>query len=458
MENNVHENKSPWLHGLKRERGEHILTGAKYSDICVLGGGIAGVTTAYFLLKNTNKNIILIEGDKIAHGATGNNGGYAIADFEKEFADIVKENGLNLAREGLKELEEGRDEWEKISEMLNVNSISKKNSIEAFSSSEHFVGMLHEMNLKYGEIKYPFYLIENSSWLEAVPENFKSRINILSINDFKSMLRSEQIDINVYQGFFIQEMGIGNSATFSESLAKYCLENFTDRFSIYEKSFVNSVRLEQNGTIILDSLRGVAIVQELVLCTNGFENFDIYGPYSRRIDAKFHHMVSGLIGYMIGTFRKEKKGENIGGIFYGEEYKFSKSPISAGPYYYYTSRDFNYENSNGELVCIGGPEEHLEDRMIYKRDHAVDKSVYDNLKNFQNNVLNIKEEPTFFWHGLMGYTTTGVRVVGRDRRFNSLYYNLGCNGIGLLPSIAGAKRIGRIFSGEKLPPSIFDPR
>jgi glycine/D-amino acid oxidase-like deaminating enzyme len=39
----------------------------------------------------------------------------------------------------------------------------------------------------------------------------------------------------------------------------------------------------------------------------------------------------------------------------------------------------------------------------------------------------------------------------------SVLYNTGCNGIGILPSIAGGKRIARILKGEILPKSIFDP-
>jgi len=451
-------NISPWLHNLKRERPEHELTGAKYADICVLGGGIAGVSTAYELLKKTDKKIILIEGGKIAHGATGHNGGYAIADFEKKFEDIVRENGLYEARQGLKELDDAVIEWDKISNMLNLRHVDRQPSIEAFSDVEHFVALLHEMHLKYGELKFPFYLIEGSNWIDSVPENFKSHVKILNEEEFKKVLRTQDIDTKIYQGVFIEEMGIGNSAEFSESLAKYCLEKYGDRFQIFENSFVSSIRLEQNGGIILDSLRGVAVVQNLVLCTNGFENFNIYGPYNRSINTIFHHTVSGLIGYMIGSFRKGKVRDEVGGVFFGKEFKYGNDPIKSGPYYYYTNRHFTVDGEDGELVCLGGPELDLEERKVYRKDHEMDKAVSDNLRDFQKKILGVQEEPIFKWHGLMGYTQSGVRVVGRDVRFSNLYYNLGCNGIGLIPSIAGAKRIARLLSGEKLPRSVFDPR
>jgi glycine/D-amino acid oxidase-like deaminating enzyme len=49
-------------------------------------------------------------------------------------------------------------------------------------------------------------------------------------------------------------------------------------------------------------------------------------------------------------------------------------------------------------------------------------------------------------------------VIGTHPRHPELLYNLGCNGVGFLPSICGGQRVARILAGEQLPPSIFDPR
>jgi glycine/D-amino acid oxidase-like deaminating enzyme len=64
----------------------------------------------------------------------------------------------------------------------------------------------------------------------------------------------------------------------------------------------------------------------------------------------------------------------------------------------------------------------------------------------------------FHWHGLMGYNDGRIRVVGANPRHPRVLYNLGCNGVGFLPSTFGGERIARILAGETLPPSIFDPR
>ena len=57
----------------------------------------------------------------------------------------------------------------------------------------------------------------------------------------------------------------------------------------------------------------------------------------------------------------------------------------------------------------------------------------------------------------MAYTDNKIRLVGFEPRNPVLMYNLGCNGVGFLPSIAGGLRIARLHSGHTLQPSIFDP-
>ena len=52
----------------------------------------------------------------------------------------------------------------------------------------------------------------------------------------------------------------------------------------------------------------------------------------------------------------------------------------------------------------------------------------------------------FYWHGWMGYTSNGLRWVGPDADYPHLWYNLACNGIGIVPAIGGAKRIATLMA------------
>ena len=57
----------------------------------------------------------------------------------------------------------------------------------------------------------------------------------------------------------------------------------------------------------------------------------------------------------------------------------------------------------------------------------------------------------------MGYTRNRLRIIGAEPRNPVLLYNLGCNGVGFMPSIFGGHRLARILAGEVFGPSLFDP-
>ena len=59
-------NKSIWLKGIKRKKSNQLKENIN-TDVLIIGGGITGITTAYFL-KGSNLNVTLVEQNKIASG------------------------------------------------------------------------------------------------------------------------------------------------------------------------------------------------------------------------------------------------------------------------------------------------------------------------------------------------------------------------------------------------------
>jgi gamma-glutamylputrescine oxidase len=56
------------------------LEGEATADVCVVGGGIAGCSTALHLAERGYR-VVLLEGKRIAWGASGRSGGQAIFGF-----------------------------------------------------------------------------------------------------------------------------------------------------------------------------------------------------------------------------------------------------------------------------------------------------------------------------------------------------------------------------------------
>jgi len=111
------------------------------------------------------------------------------------------------------------------------------------------------------------------------------------------------------------------------------------------------------------------------------------------------------------------------------------------------------------LISIGGPEEPFEEDL-YSREADYPEYAMQIIDTFIREIYapgrQSSVEYEFTWHGLMGYTQNGVRMVGPEPQNKVLLYNLGCNGVGILPSIMGGRKIARHIAGEVVPPSIFD--
>ena len=133
------------------------------------------------------------------------------------------------------------------------------------------------------------------------------------------------------------------------------------------------------------------------------------------------------------------------------------------PYFYLTRRLYEYNEKKHDLICFGGPQQTLADRAEFRAEEWNYPDEFDTTTDkFIRKLYNLGNDKNieymFTWHGLMGYTPNGVRLVGAEPNNPVLLYNLGCNGVGILPSIFGGERVAKILKGESLPPSIFDPK
>ena len=152
--------------------------------------------------------------------------------------------------------------------------------------------------------------------------------------------------------------------------------------------------------------------EKIVLCTNGFENFYIHDTKDIDIDGKFHHVVQGAVGYMTG-FVSEHPEKYMANYYYDTGKIRGNDPFSSDPYFYVTK-----EILITMLVCFNSQQS-----VVQKCDWIIERYIIENLKqptNYRMLVYDSAEqyfdmtdtEHRFFWHGLMGYTTSGVRLVG----------------------------------------------
>ena len=73
------------------------LIGDHVADVCVIGGGYTGLSTALYLA-NEGVNVLLIESNQIASGASGANGGQVSGGMRRDQFYLEKTLGVDYAK------------------------------------------------------------------------------------------------------------------------------------------------------------------------------------------------------------------------------------------------------------------------------------------------------------------------------------------------------------------------
>ncbi len=453
-------NSSPWLFQLNRVRPVSPLADDAHADITIIGGGIAGVVTAYFILKNTKKNVLLIEAHKVAHGATGHNAGQVTTYFERPIADIAKEYGLEMALEGQASVDSAWGLLEDIYQDANLKTpLMQFTGYAGCGSFESILLHLKDIasQIKGGINKEAMLIAQEASCVKDIPKKYDHCYTLLPHKDILSLLETNNPH---YIAALSKRKGCLNSALFTEELVGYLIFKYNKRFSLAEHAPVKEVVLRKNNAVLLVENKFV-VTKHVILCTNGFEKISIINTEGRDIDKKFHEMVLGSIGYMAGYLDHRDLPPTA--ISYLPDSVQINNTQESDLYFYLTRRPFeNEKKEKHNLICLGGPEVILPEGKEYApKQHPYPKEAQQQIDSFlKKNYTHAPKKIShkFLWHGLMGYTPTGIRSVGFEPRNPVLMYNLGCNGVGIMPSIYGGKRIADLLTGKKLKKSIFDPR
>ncbi len=445
---------SPWIYQLKKERKTEHLREDISTDVVIVGAGIAGISTAFFTLKNTHKHVVIVEKNVLAHGATGHNAGQVVSYFERPFAELVKEFGLEIVVEGQRSIDSA---WSLLEAMyteagLNI-PFSRFLGHAGFSSKEQVLNMLKDIDLKIkGGLQHEEMLIsKNADFIGSIPKQYKKLYKLVPHEEILERLETKKID---FVACISHTKGCINSALFCQEIYSYLAEKYKNRFRMYEDTNVKKVILRHDHAL-LDTETHTIKAGRVVLCTNGFEKFSIINETGLQIDTRFHHLVTGVVGYMSGYLETYDKPPTAVSYITNPDYS------DEDPYFYLTRRMYEYEGKKDyNLICVGGPEFVLPDRKNYMSDFDYPEKAQEDIDTFVKGSYdpspNKSIDYKFTWHGLMGYTPKRVRLIGPEPKNPILLYNLGCNGVGILPSIFGGQRISYLLSGKSLGKSLFD--
>lgn len=457
----MNPNNSPWIKELKRSRPVSALTENTQTQIAVVGGGISGVTTAYFLLKHTNKKVMLIEATKVAHGATGHNAGQITSYFERQISDIAQEFGIEKTAAAQRHVHSA---WDLLEDIYREAKLQiPLSQFAGYAGCKDIAEIL--VHLKNNIIAHHAHLpiermkiARESDVAKEIPPKYA---DLYTLVPHAEILEKLETTDPTFIALITARKGCLNSALFSEEVTGYLLATYPERFSLAEESPVSELIL--NADVADLKIKDLTVTAEqVVLCTNGFEKFKIINNAGADIDPKFHYLVRGSVGYMAAYLEDEQR-DPVAISYLPRTATEKTDAFNAEPYFLLTRRPFeNDKSGQSDLICVAGPEELISDTNSYSKEKDYPETAQKQIDGFlHNSYIHAPKgeiDYKYKWHGLMGYTPNGIRLIGREPINPILLYNLGCNGIGILPSIYGARRISQIIAGENLEPSIFDPK
>ena len=177
-------------------------------DYLIVGGGITGVMLVYFLAKNSDKKIVLIEKDIIASGATGKAAGTLVLEGEVDLQDMLKVYGR----------EKAVVYWRAIHEALNtIKEVIAKENIKCDYEPQD--ALYASMNRGHDSVIFEEY---------KMAKDMEQFVEIVSGKDLKSVINTP-----LYRHAIIyKNHGVSvNPLAFTQNLSK-ATEKYG--FTIYE--------------------------------------------------------------------------------------------------------------------------------------------------------------------------------------------------------------------------------
>jgi glycine/D-amino acid oxidase-like deaminating enzyme len=443
--------RSPWFEQLDTDSVPQPLNGDTQADVVIVGAGIAGVATAFFVLRETGHRVLLLERDRAGSGATGHNAGQVANYFERPLCELVDEYGFDRAIAAQAAID---DAFELLTLMVTESGSTVRlervmGHMGMFSLNHLEIHLRNQSLRQRGGLSVEECVVaDDAPFLSEIPAEYSGLFRVVPRADIEARLGRR---CGQYYAVLSAPKACINSALVVEHAIAHLASAHPDRFRFADHTTVDRIMLGE-GSAVVEAGGHHVDCRHVVLCTNGYLGHQVLDADGLPIELPLIQTVGFMGAYfeqnLIGPCAISYiKNERIGGDL---------------PYGYVTRRTYDRPEGAATLTCVGGPETELDDGVRYDPDAMVPAYAVEQLDTQVRAVIDVPggscEAYDYTWHGLMGYMPDRLRVVGFEPSNPALLYNLACNGVGILPSLHGGQRIARLLAGHELPPSLFDPR
>lgn len=245
-----------WLDKEKKYKKEFdYLKKDENVDVCIIGGGLTGVSTAYYLSKKSNLKIAILEKDFICDKTSGHSTAKITSQHDLFYKYLINSKGKEYAKKYLESNENAIEEIEKIIKEENINC--------DFERVDSYV------------------YTENEKELEKIKDEVES-VNLLKEN-ICEFVENISIPRKIKGAVKFKNQAQFNPVKYVYGLCDVLIKN---KVNIYENTKVIDVRKEGNDYIIITDKKEVKAKYVVFACrypiinTPGFYFLKMYQSIS----------------------------------------------------------------------------------------------------------------------------------------------------------------------------------
>jgi len=376
-----------YTHTAQAEQPRASLSGRLEADVCVVGGGLAGLCTALELARR-GRRVCVLEAERIAWGASGRNGGFVSPGYSAGFRNIERASGSANARSLMRLSLEGATA---VAAYLDTLGITEANRVDGILQASRY--------------EASSALQAHRDWLER---EFDYRLEFHSRAQVQQQLSSARY----YQGLYNPNAFHIHPLNYARALARE-VERLGSH--VFEDSKASG--LEEGATRAVRTARGAVYAKDVVVACGGYTGVLVPELQRSYLPVATYVMLTrpdpATIGRAIRTRAAIADGRR------------------AGDYYRLVE--------NGERILWGGriTTRTDEPRRLAALLHRTMVTTYPQLQPLQVDCA---------WSGLMSYARHLMPQIGRLRE--GLWYCTAFGGHGLNTTAIGGRVIAEAIHGE----------
>ncbi|CAG4888132.1 Gamma-glutamylputrescine oxidoreductase [Paraburkholderia saeva] len=377
-------------------RPEHArLTGRRSAQVCIVGGGLAGLSTALGLVERGVRDVVVLEAKQMGFGASGRNGGFVFGGYSLDCADLLKALGAQRARELYTLTTDAVDLMRARIQRYHIDC-----------DATHAGVILANWFDEPARLDTQRRLMKDAFGVDWTP---------LTEAELADRLKSRR-----YHGGLLEHNAFHfHPLKYVLGVARAAVAAGAD---LYEHSPVVSLEREGNGFLV-KTAEGAIDAQHVVMAGGG---------YARNVYRRVERAVLPVATYVMAT---EPLGARL------------KEAIDCASAVYDTRFAFDYYRPLPDTRILWGGRISIRDR----EPEAIARLLRRDLLKVYPQLHDVRVDHA--WGGLMSYARHKMPQIGQSA--DGVWYAVGFGGHGMAPTTVSGELLAAAISGERPVPEAF---